>query len=171
MTIFDDIFPLGIGTNRFLVKDAHDEAGLERAAALVAAALDAGCSYIDVASSYSKGFAGEICRRAFRLTDAKKDVAVKVTFLSDVTADSVLRRVESEFEKLGIGHATFLVVWNIASLAQFEGIMAGGALYEGAVRAKERGLIDHICFSSHARPEEIGQIIDRKSTRLNSSHN
>ena len=34
MTIFDDIFPLGIGTNRFLVKDAHDEAGLERAAAL-----------------------------------------------------------------------------------------------------------------------------------------
>ena len=160
MTIFDDIFPLGIGTNRFLVKDAHDEAGLERAAALVAAALDAGCSYIDVASSYSKGFAGEICRRAFRLTDAKKDVAVKVTFLSDVTADSVLRRVESEFEKLGIGHATFLVVWNIASLAQFEGIMAGGALYEGAVRAKERGLIDHICFSSHARPEEIGQIIE-----------
>ena len=158
MTIFDDIFPLGIGRNRFLVKDAHDEAGLERAAALVAAALDAGCSYIDVASSYSKGFAGEICRRAFRLTDAKKDVAVKVTFLSDVTADSVLRRVESEFEKLGIGHATFLVVWNIASLAQFEGIMAGGALYEGAVRAKERGLIDHICFSSHARPEEIGQI-------------
>jgi len=62
---------------------------------MLAAALDAGCSYIDVASSYSKGFAGEICRRAFRLTDAKKDVAVKVTFLSDVTADSVLRRVES----------------------------------------------------------------------------
>lgn len=160
MTIFDRLFPLGIGTNRFAVKDANDEAGLNRAAALVAAALEAGCSYIDVASSYSKGFAGEICRRAFQLTDAKKDVAVKVSFLSDVTADDVLRRVESEFEKLGITHASFLVVWNISSLAQFERIMAGGALYEGAARARERGLIDHICFSSHARPEEITQIIE-----------
>ena len=160
MTIFNDIFPLGIGTNRFLVKDAHDESGLDQAAGLVAAALDAGCSYIDVASSYSKGFAGEICRRAFRLTDAKKDVAVKVTFLSDVTADSALRRGEGEVEKLGIDHASFLVVWNIASLTQFEQIMAKGALYEGAVKAKERGLIDHICFSSHAKPEEIKQIIE-----------
>lgn len=160
MTIFDNLFPLGIGTNRFLVKDAGDENGLERAAGLVAAALDAGCSYIDVASSYSKGFAGEICRRAFRMTDAKKDVAVKVSFLSDVSADDALRRVESEFEKLGIDHASFLVVWNIASLAQFEQIMAKGALYEGAARARELGLIDHICFSSHAKPGEIGHMIE-----------
>lgn len=160
MTILDGFSPLGIGTNRFSVKDARDEAGLNRSAELVAMALDAGCSYIDVASNYSKGFAGEICRRAFRLTDAKKDVAVKVSFLSDVTAEDTLRRVESELEQLGIDHAAFLVVWNIASLAQFEQIMAKGALYEGALQAKRHGLVDHICFSSHAKPDEIQQVIE-----------
>lgn len=159
MTILDHLFPLGIGTNRFSVKDGRDEAGLERAAELVAAALEAGCSYVDVSSSYSKGFAGEICRRAFQRTNAKKDVAVKVSFLSDTAADHVFRRVEAEFQTLGIDHAAYLVVWNISSLAQFEQIMTKGSLYEGAVKARERGLIDHICFSSHARPEEIRQIL------------
>lgn len=160
MSVLDHLFPLGIGTNRFAVKNAGDEDGLDRAAAVVSAALDAGCSYVDVSSSYSKGFAGEICKRAFRLTNAPRNVAVKVSFLSDVTADDALRRVESEFEKLGIGYASFFVVWNIASLAQFQQIMAKGSLYEGAVRAKERGLVDHICFSSHAKPDEIIRMLD-----------
>jgi len=160
MWVLDHFFPLGIGTNRFAVKNAGDEDGLNRAAAVVSAALNAGCSYVDVSSSYSKGFAGEICKRAFRITNAPKDVTVKVSFLSDVTADDALRRVESEFEKLGIDHASFFVVWNIASLAQFQQIMAKGSLYEGAVRAKKQGLVDHICFSSHAMPEEIKQIIE-----------
>ena len=69
MTIFDDIFPLGIGTNRFLIKDKQDEEGLENAALLVANALNAGASYIDVAASYSRGFAAEVCRRAFKRAD------------------------------------------------------------------------------------------------------
>ena len=37
---------------------------------------------------------------------------------------------------------------------QYEDIMRKGGPYEGALRAKEEGLIDHIIFSSHAAPEE-----------------
>ena len=81
MTIYDDIFPLGIGTNRFPVKGANDEAGIEQAVSLVVAALNAGASYIDVAQTYSKATAMAVCRKAFAQTKAPRHVTVKSSFL------------------------------------------------------------------------------------------
>ena len=160
MTIFDNVFPLGIGTNRFVVQNREDEDGLNQGARVVVTALEAGCSYIDVASTYSKGFAADVCKRAFQMTDAKKDVAVKISYLSDRTEAEALKRVKIEFEKLGIDHASYFLIWNIASYEQFLKIMEKGSIYDGALRAKQLGLVDHICFSTHAPPNEIIRILD-----------
>ena len=155
MTIYDNLFPLGIGTNRFAVTGPDDQAGIEQAAQVVRSALEAGASYIDVSYTYSKGTAMEICRRAFTQTRAPRHVTVKSSFLSDKTADDALRRTETAFVKLGIDHAFCFILWNIESWAQFEEVMDKGALYDGARLVKERGLVDHICFSTHAPPEDI----------------
>ena len=155
MTIYDNLFPLGIGTNRFAVTGPDDQAGIEQAAQVVRSALEAGASYIDVSHTYSKGTAMEICRRAFTQTRAPRHVTVKSSFLSDKTADDALRRTETAFVKLGIDHAFCFILWNIESWAQFEEVMDKGALYDGARLVKERGLVDHICFSTHAPPEDI----------------
>lgn len=160
MTIFDDIFPLGIGTNRFLIKDKQDEEGLENAALLVANALNAGASYIDVAASYSRGFAAEVCRRAFKKTSAVKHVTVKSSFLADKDSDAALRRVENVFESLDIDHASYYVCWNIASWDQFLQITKKGGLYEGALKAKKQGLVDHLCFSTHASPSDVIKMLE-----------
>ena len=162
MTIYDNTFPLGVGTNRFPVKGANDEDGIEQAANLVAQALNAGASYIDVADTYSKGAAEEICKRAFQKTNAPRHVTVKSSFLSDKTADDALRRIENSLTHMGIDHASYFVCWNISSYEQFLEIMKKGSLYEGAVLAKQRGLIDHICFSSHAPPRDIIKILESK---------
>lgn len=160
MNIYNDIFPLGIGTNRFPIAGPDDVEGIDRSAQMVVFALEAGASYIDVAQTYSKGIAMAVCRQAFAQTKAPRHVTVKSSFLSDKTAEDALRRTESAFNNLGINHAFCFVIWNISSYAQFEAIMKKGALYDGALLARDRGLVDHICFSSHAKPEEIVQIIE-----------
>lgn len=160
MTIYDSFFPLGLGTNRFQVKGPGDADGIARGVELVKAALESGVSYVDIAQTYSKGAAAEICRRAFQQTDAPYFATVKSSYLSDQTADSALRRVDETFSALGIAHAFSFIIWNISSFTQFQAIMQKGALYEGALRAKESGMVDHICFSTHAAPKEIMKIIE-----------
>lgn len=160
MTVLDHLFPLGIGTNRFPLTGPDDAKGIERSAQVVVSALEAGASYIDVAQTYSKGTAMAVCRQAFAQTKAPRHVTVKSSFLSDKTAEDALRRTEDVFNSLGIDHAFCFLIWNISSCEQFEAIMKKGALYDGALLARERGLVDHICFSSHAKPEEIVRIIE-----------
>lgn len=160
MTVLDGIFPLGIGTNRFPVAGPDDAEGIERSAQMVVSALEAGASYIDVAQTYSRGTAMSVCKEAFAQTRAPRHVTVKSSFLSDKTAEDALRRTEATFNSLGIDHAFCFVIWNISGYAQFEAIMKKGSLYDGAQLAKKRGLVDHICFSTHAPPEETIKMLD-----------
>ena len=160
MTIYDDIFPLGIGTNRFLCHDVDDAVEIEKAAKMVACALERGMSYVDVAATYSKGTAVAVCKKAFQMTNANKNVTIKSSYLKEKTTDDALRCVDTVFDNLGIDHAAYFVLWNIASYEQFIDIMRRGSLYEGVMKAKERGLVDHICFSTHAPPQEMIRMLE-----------
>lgn len=160
MTIYDNVFPLGIGTNRFEIQGVDDHAGIERSAEIVISALEAGASYIDIAGTYSKGMAETVCKLALSHTHRHCDITVKSSFLFDRSQDEALRRVETVFSNLGIDHASYFVIWNIASYQQFMEIMRKGSLYDGAIKAKENGLIDHICFSTHASPSDIIKILE-----------
>lgn len=162
MTIYDSLFPLGLGTNRFPVESLNDEIGITRSVEMMVAALNAGVSYIDVSHSYSRGIAQNICKTAFQQTNAPHHVTVKSSFLSDKTAEDALRRTKTTFTNLGIDHAFCFVIWNIASYEQFTQIMRKGYLYDGAVSAKQQGLVDHICFSTHAPPQDIIKILNAK---------
>ncbi|GHU44060.1 hypothetical protein FACS1894111_10710 [Clostridia bacterium] len=160
MTIYDKLHPLGIGTNRLPIQGANDIEGLERSAKIIAAALNAGASYIDVGYSYSRGFAEEAVRLAFQMTDAPRNVTVKSSFTVDKSADDAVRRIEAAFAGMGIDHATYFMCWNISTYAEFLEIMKKGSLYDGAIKAKQAGLIDHICFSSHAPAPELIKIME-----------
>lgn len=160
MTIYDNVFPLGIGTNRFEIQGADDYTGIERAAEVIVSALDAGSSYIDIASTYSKGTAEAVCKLALSNTNRHCDITVKSSFLFDRTQDDALHRVENVFLNLGIDHASYFVIWNISSYQQFTEIMKRGSLYDGAVKAKESGFVDHICFSTHAPPNDIIKMLN-----------
>ena len=160
MSVFDGLFPLGLGTNRFTVSGLTDRKGVEQAAELVAEALNQGVSYIDVSPTYSKGTAAEVCRLAFQRTNAPRHVTIKSSFLSDKDSNDALRRVEQSFRLMGIDHASYFVCWNISNWEQFQEITKPGGLYNGAIIAKERGLVEHICFSSHATPGEIIRMLE-----------
>ncbi|MBR1494050.1 MAG: aldo/keto reductase [Acidaminococcaceae bacterium] len=159
MTVFDGIYPLGLGTNRFPVRGADDEAGIEEAVELVVSALDAGVNFVDVTHTYSRGMAMEVLRRAFLRTEKRPGLTLKTRLDIDKTADSVLRRAEQCLKSMGVTKAKYFYVWSLFSLDEFHKIMAPGGLYEGARRLKDEGIVEHICCSTHARPEDMVKLI------------
>jgi predicted aldo/keto reductase-like oxidoreductase len=148
---------LGFGTNRFKADTGMD---IEAAAELIRRAVDSGINYIDVAETYSKGAALEIVRKALEKTEQKPHLTVKVSYLKTKTADGAFSKTKSLLQTLGLPRASFFVVWSITSFSEYKEIIKKGSLLDGAIRAKQEGLVDHICFSTHAPPDDIIKIME-----------
>lgn len=150
---------LGLGTNRFSPADLKDSAGISRAAELVRAALENGVNYIDSAYPYSKGKAELILREALSGWKRPYYLTVKSAINLDKDSDSVLRRIEASLNNMGIDQAAFFLAWTITSYEDYMKIMKKDGYFEGAMKAKDRGLIEHICFATHCPPDETVKII------------
>ena len=155
MTIFDHVFPLGLGTNRFPVKEPSDEEGLELSAQIVADAVKAGVNFIDVAHTYSRGTALEVLRRAFRQTGEFEGVTIKTRLNLDKTADDVRRRAEGNLEAMGLSKATYFYCWSVMSYGEFESLFQKNGIYKGALQLRDEGIVDHLCFSVHAPADDV----------------
>lgn len=151
---------LGIGTNRLPIKNAEDEDGLEKSARLIAKALDMGCSYIDVAPSYSKGMAEKAAKLAFSYTDAPKNVTLKCSYSQNKTAEDAIKCAKTSLQNMGLSKASYFVVWGIKSYNEFLELSKKGALLDGAKECKKQGLVEHICFSTHAPVDDIIKILE-----------
>lgn len=151
---------LGFGTNRFSLSDINDEAGVYESADLICKALDSGVNYIDSAYTYSLKRAEDIIKIAMKNTDRRCHLTVKVSNYEDKTAYGALKRIESSLSKMDVDRVTFCYMWAIKTYDEFKEVMKNGGIYEGALEAKKRGLIDHICFSTHANSSDIIKIID-----------
>lgn len=160
MSIYSGYFPLGLGTSRMPVSGPADSEGLDRSAQIVLRALEAGVNYIDVGYSYSSGMATQALKLAFQQTKAPFAVTAKVMYGLDRTADDARKGVELYLKALGVEKAQFFTCWNIQSCQAFERIMAKGGIYEGAIRLKDEGLVDHICCSLHVPPEDALKILE-----------
>jgi predicted aldo/keto reductase-like oxidoreductase len=148
---------LGLGTNRFQADTTTD---IETAARLTRYAVDNGVNYIDVAETYSGGAAFSIIRKALENINQEVHVTVKVSYSKIKTADGAFIKTKEILQNLGLARASFFVVWSITSFDEYKDIIKDGSLYDGALRAKKEGLIDHICFSTHAPPDDIIKIME-----------
>ncbi len=160
MTIFDNVFPLGLGTVRLPIQNTTDEEGIERSVDLVIHALDSGVNFIDTAHTYARGMALEVLKRVFQRTHTHPGVTIKVRLDLDKTFNGVMRRTEQCLKSMGISKAKYLYIWSLFSLEEFYQAMAPGGLYDAAQRLKDEGVIEHICCSLHAPPEEAVKIIE-----------
>lgn len=147
-----EVSVLGFGGMRF----GPDE---EKGAELVRRVLEKGINYIDTAPTYCDARSESIIGRGIRGWKEPFYLSTKTTFNDDPTADAVRRRIDASLERFGVGTITFLYMWGVNSLDVFKEIMAPGGAYEGAMRARDAGLIEHICISSHASGRDIGEMI------------
>lgn len=152
-----DVSALGLGANRF---KTNTDVEMAESIEIVSKAIQSGVNYIDSSYTYSKGRAEEIIKIALRHNASKKvHMVVKSAINIDKTRDDVLRRIENSLENLGIEQASFFMTWTISSYEEFLSLMKKGGYYEGAMLAKNRGLIKHICFATHCTPEDTIKII------------
>lgn len=150
---------VGMGANRFKVSELKTTDGVERCAELVVNAANLGINFFDSASTYSNGKCEEILRLALPQIKRKCFISGKSSSHQEKTRDSVLNHIESSLKNIGIEFFDIYYMWSVKSIAQYEEIMSTGGAYEGVLAAKERGLVKHICFSSHASAEDTVKII------------
>jgi len=147
---------LGLGTSRLSGKEFDFKVNVE----LVHRALELGINYFDTAPTYASGMSEKILGAAFQEYKEKKFMVASKSMLSmDPSADDVLRRIDSSLKTLHVEKIDFFHMWSVLTLDQYKRIIAPGGPYEGALRAKEQGLIDHICISAHCSGAELEQII------------
>lgn len=149
---------IGFGGMRFRKEDY--EKSLEEAAKVAIKANELGINYFDTAPFYCEDKSEEIMGIAFKHMQNPFYVSTKSSISSEKTADEVRRRIENSLKRLGVEKINFFHMWCILNLDQYRRIMAPGGPYEGALKAKEEGLIEHITFSTHCSGEEIETIVN-----------
>ncbi len=151
---------LGFGGLRFSEKDYSTAEGMDRCAQVIKKAVDCGINYFDTAHDYCGNKGEKIFGHAFKKIERNHYyISVKSNISYDPTDDDVMRRIENSLKDLCVDYIDFFNMWCIMDMAQYKRIMAARGPYEGALRAKNRGLIRHICFSAHCSGDEIEAIV------------
>ncbi len=149
---------LGFGGMRFK-KDEY-EMDPEICAEIVRYANSKGINYFDTAPGYCDDMSEKIYGLAFKNMPSDFYVSTKSSNWSDKTADDVRRRCENSLKRMNVKKINFFHMWCIMNMEHYRKVMAPGGPYEGALKLKEEGLIDHICISTHAKGSEIREIVE-----------
>jgi hypothetical protein len=148
---------LGFGGMRFNPKDE------EGAIRTVHRAVELGINYFDTAPGYCEDKSEMFIGKALDLLPEEKKqnlyVSTKSHYTSESTADEVRKRIENQLKKLRLETIPFYSMWCIMDMKQFKIIMEPGGPYEGALKAKKEGLIDHVCGTAHASGEDIAEMV------------
>lgn len=163
MSIYSCHFPMGLGTTRLPINGPDDTDGFEKSVQLVVQALQSGIDYIDVGHTYAAGMSSKILKEAFGQAKRPASVTVKVASSEDTSADAARRRVEGHLKAMGLEKACYFTCWHIWSWADFQQITKRDGIYDGALRLKNEGIIEHICCSLHAPPEDMIRIIESET--------
>lgn len=66
--------------------------------------------------------------------------------------------MEKSLTKMGLQKIDFFHIWAIKTMEDYAAYMKKGGIYEGILKAKEEGLVDHICFSTHLNGDDIAKV-------------
>jgi predicted aldo/keto reductase-like oxidoreductase len=78
------------------------------------------------------------------------------------TEDKAKEAVYKSLERLNVDKIDFYHVWCVRTMEQYELAMKSGGQYEGLLKCKEEGLVDHIVISTHLTGEQIRSFIGKK---------
>ena len=149
---------VGYGGLRFDLEKSNQEN-----ADLVKYAYEEGINYFDTAPGYCDDRSEDIFGLAFRqmIKEGKTDfyVSTKEKPKACDTSEKAIEAVKKSIERLGVSKINFYHVWNIRKMEHYELAMRPGGQYEGLLKCKEEGLIDHIVFSSHQPGDEVIDIL------------
>lgn len=150
---------LGFGCLRFPKENLEDKAGIQKCVSLVEYAIEHGINYFDVAPTYADRLAESILGMVFEHCDVPVYVAAKSGLLIDRMAGDLLKRLDTSLKLLHREKIDFYHIWSVMNWFEYQEILKPGGLYEGAVKAREAGLIEHLCISLHCDVPDVLKII------------
>jgi len=150
---------IGFGGMRFLPEEYQKDKKI--AAQLVHAAFERGITYFDTAPGYCQDASEEIFGEAFKtMKYGDFYVSTKCGLWNATDADGARRMVEQSLRRLNIPKITFYNMWCIKNLDEYHRMTAKGGIYDGILKAQQEGLIEHICFTTHADGPETAEMIN-----------
>lgn len=157
----EQISALGFGCMRLpeVEKDGNWSIDMDKAGPMLRRGYELGINYFDSAPYYCHGNSEKAVGEALEGVRDKVLLSTKCQVNDCKTPDDYVRSVEKSLENLRTDHIDFLHFWGTN-----EGLFLNKTIGEGfldrAAKLKEEGLIRHISFSFHDRPEAIKIIVD-----------
>ncbi|MCE5198947.1 MAG: aldo/keto reductase [Armatimonadota bacterium] len=142
---------LGFGAMR-LPKD-DDEA-----VRIMQRSFEAGVNYLDTALVY--GDSENKCGKALKGWREKIYLSTKNPGGADNSPDAWWGRLNQSLEKLDTDYIDFYQVVHGLTWDFYTRVLVGEGLMKTIQRAKDEGVIKHICFSTHDSPENIIKLLD-----------
>ena len=146
---------VGFGGMRFDTSRSKEEN-----AELLHYANSKGINYFDTAPNYCSDQSEDIFGIAFKDMPGQFYSSTKGMPQALDTAQKAREGVMKSLDRLGVPKINFYHVWCLRKMDHYHLAMKKGGQYEGLLRCKEEGLIDHIVFSSHQPGHEVKQILD-----------
>ena len=146
---------VGFGGMRF--KDSKD---IDGSAQTMIEAFNRGVNYFDTAPGYCGGRSEEIFGRAFEQLDRDKFyVSTKCGTWNAKNADEAMKVIETSLTKMKIDKINFYNCWCMQTMEDYKTFMKKGGIYEGIVKARDQGMVEHICFTTHMAGKDIAQVV------------
>ncbi|HHW00169.1 MAG TPA: 4Fe-4S dicluster domain-containing protein [Clostridiaceae bacterium] len=155
------ISTLGFGAMRLPYKvingkNVYDE---DESIKIIHRAFELGVNYIDTAPGYCERKSESIVGKALKGWRDKVYVSTKNP-IEDSSGRNYRKRLESSLKELDVEYIDFYHMWGINWALFEEKINVKNGPMSEAIKAKEEGLIKHISFSFHDKPENMIKLID-----------
>ena len=149
---------IGFGGMRFLSEEYNKDNKI--CAELVLESHKKGITYFDTAPGYCDDRSEIIMGEAFKhMKYGEFYVSTKCGLWNASDADGARRMIEASLKRLNVPKITFYNLWSIKNIGEYHQMTAKGGIYDGILKAKDEGLIEHICCTVHANGEETAQIV------------
>lgn len=124
-------------------------------------AFDLGVNYVDTAPYYLDGQSEILVGKALKGYRDKVYLATKNP-IEDSSGANFRKRLEKSLQQLKVDCIDFYYFWSINLAVYQERINLPKGPLEAALKAKEKGLVKHLCFSVHDIRENVIKLIDEK---------
>jgi hypothetical protein len=149
---------IGFGGMRFKASEYNKDIGI--CAELVLEAYKKGITYFDTGPGYCDDQSEAIMGEAFKqMKYGDFYVSTKCGLWHTTSASGVREMIEKSLKILNVPKITFYNMWCIKSMDDYRKMTAKGGMYDGMLKAKEEGLIEHICCTTHVNGEENATIV------------
>ena len=148
---------VGFGGMRFVADDYKKDIGL--CSRLVREAHEKGITFFDTGPGYCDDMSEAIMGDAFKgMRYGDFYVSTKCGLWQATDAEGTLKMVEQSIKRLNVPRITFYNMWCIRKFEEYERMLSKGGMLDGMRRAKEAGMVEHICCTVHLKGDEIERI-------------